>query len=114
MFKRYSPGGMFFMLKLPLTFDRLYPITDESFFLMIDTVAPLINLFEFAESLKLEIEIVESIIVPRIVLIFFDWAIKHTDDITGIKKKSIFKNFIYEINRVLQWIFNRKIFDVID
>lgn len=114
MFKRYSPDGMFFMLKLPLAFDRLYPITEESFFLIIDTVAPLINLLEFAESLILEIETVESIIVPRIVLIFFDWAIKHTDDIIDIKKTSDVKNFIYEINQVLQWTFNRKIFNAIE
>ena len=86
---------MFFMLKFPLAFDRLYPITEESFFLMIDTVAPLMNLLEIAESLILEIETVESIIVPRIVLYFFDCPIKHKDDITVVRKKRIGINFIY-------------------
>lgn len=106
----YSPDGIFFMMKLPLAFDKLYPITEESFFLMIDTVAPLMNLLEFAESLILEIETVESIMVPRIVLIFFDWAIKHIDVITNTKKTSVVKNFIYEVDGVLQRTLKRKIF----
>ena len=60
----YSPDGIFFMMKLPVAFDKLYPITEESFFDIIETVAPFRNLFEFVESLILEIETVESISVP--------------------------------------------------
>ena len=114
MFNKYSPDGIFFMMKLPLAFDKVYPITEESFFFMIDMVAPLMNLLEFAESLIVEIVTVESIIVPRIVLIFFDWAIKHTEDIAEIRKKRVETNFIYEFDGVMQRPFNRKIFHAFD